>query len=164
MTTQFIIIGVISLIYISAAVSGIEKGIKLVSNLNIALAAFLLLFVFFLGPTLQIIQVFVSSLGAYMSNFVSMSLGIQPFKDNKWLGEYTVFYLVWWVSWAPAVGTFVARISRGRTIRGFIAGVLLAPSLVEMLWFSVFGRTKRRYNIRRFNGATANSYHAKYHF
>ncbi|PIC58311.1 glycine/betaine ABC transporter permease [Sporosarcina sp. P12(2017)] len=141
MTTQFIIIGVISLIYITAAVSGIEKGIKFVSSLNIALAAFLLLFVFFFGPTLQIIQVFVSSLGAYMSDFVSMSLGIQPFKDNKWLGEYTVFYLAWWVSWAPAVGIFVARISRGRTIRGFIAGVLLAPSLLGMLWFSVFGGT-----------------------
>ncbi|WP_158232525.1 BCCT family transporter [Sporosarcina sp. P13] len=141
MTTQFIIIGVISLIYITAAISGIEKGIKLVSNLNIALAIFLLAFVFLMGPTLQIIQVFISSLGAYMSDFVSMSLGIEPFKDNKWLGEYTVFYLAWWVSWAPAVGIFVARISKGRTIRGFIAGVLLAPSFLGMIWFSVFGGT-----------------------
>lgn len=141
MTTQFIIIGVISLIYILAATSGIEKGIKLVSNINIVLALFLLTFVFFLGPTLQIIQVFISSLGLYISDFVSMSLGIEPFQDNKWLGQYTVFYLAWWVSWAPAVGIFVARISRGRTIRGFIAGVLVAPSLLGMIWFSVFGGT-----------------------
>jgi len=141
LTTQFIIIGVISLIYILAASSGIEKGIKFVSNINILLAIFLLSFVFLFGPTLQIIKVFISSMGLYITDFVSMSLGIEPFQDNTWLGQYTVFYLAWWVSWAPAVGIFVARISRGRTIRGFITGVLVAPSLLGMIWFSVFGGT-----------------------
>lgn len=140
-TTQLIIVATISVIYILAATSGIEKGIKYISNLNIYLAIFLLLFVFFLGPTLQIIQVFTSSLGLYISDFVVMSLGIEPFQDNTWLGQYTVFYLAWWISWAPAVGIFVARISRGRTIRGFITGVLVAPSLFGIIWFSVFGGT-----------------------
>jgi len=140
-TTQLIIIAAIAVIYILAATSGIEKGIKFISNLNIYLAIFLLLFVFLLGPTLQIIQVFTNTLGLYISDFVTMSLGVEPFQDNTWLGQYTVFYLAWWVSWAPAVGIFIARISRGRTIREFITGVLLAPSLFGWIWFSVFGGT-----------------------
>lgn len=141
MTTQIIIIAVMAVIYIFAATSGIQKGIKMISNLNIFLAILLLLFVFLLGPTLQIIQVFTNSLGYHITDFVSMSLGVEPFQDNTWLGQYTVFYLAWWVSWAPAVGIFIARISRGRTIREFVTGVLIAPSLFGLIWFSVFGGT-----------------------
>ncbi|MGL4809104.1 MAG: BCCT family transporter, partial [Giesbergeria sp.] len=117
------------------------KGIKWLSTFNLIMAALLALAVFVLGPTVVIIDTFTSTLGAYVSEFVRMSLRMTPFRDSNWVGGWTVFYWAWWVSWSPFVGLFIARVSRGRTIREFLLGTVLAPTLAAFVWFSVFGGT-----------------------
>jgi glycine betaine transporter len=95
--------------------------------------------VFLLGPTVAIIDTFSNTLGNYLNDIVRMSLRATPFRDGNWVGNWTIFYWAWWISWSPFVGLFIARVSRGRTIREFIVGTVLAPSLAAFLWFSVFG-------------------------
>jgi len=138
-TWQVAIIVVTTAIFVASAVSGVEKGVKLLSNFNMVLAALLALAVFILGPTVAIIDTFSNTLGNYLNDFVRMSLRATPFRDSNWVGTWTIFYWAWWISWSPFVGLFIARVSRGRTIREFIVGTVLAPSLVAFLWFSVFG-------------------------
>ncbi len=138
-TAQVGIIVVTTLLFLTSAVSGVERGIKWLSTGNLILAALLALAVLLLGPTIAIIDTFTSTLGAYLSQFVSMSLRMTPFRENSWVGDWTIFYWAWWVSWSPFVGLFIARVSRGRTIRQFIVGTVLAPTLVGCLWFSIFG-------------------------
>jgi glycine betaine transporter len=138
-TWQVAIIVVTTAIFIASAVSGVEKGVKLLSNFNMVLAALLALAVFVLGPTVAIIDTFSNTLGNYLSDIVRMSLRATPFRDGNWVGTWTIFYWAWWISWSPFVGLFIARVSRGRTIREFIIGTVLAPSLAAFLWFSVFG-------------------------
>jgi glycine betaine transporter len=138
---QVAIIVLTAALFIGSAVSGVEKGIKLLSNLNMALAALLALAVFLLGPTVAIIDTFSTTLGSYLSELVRMSLRATPFRDSSWVGNWTIFYWAWWISWSPFVGLFIARVSRGRTIREFILGTVLAPSLAAFLWFSIFGGT-----------------------
>ncbi len=138
-TAQVGIIVVTTLLFLLSAVSGVERGIKWLSTGNLILAALLALAVLVLGPTIAIIDTFTSTLGAYLSEFVRMSLRMTPFRENSWVGDWTVFYWAWWVSWSPFVGLFIARVSRGRTIRQFIAGTVLAPTLVGFVWFSIFG-------------------------
>lgn len=124
--------------------SGLDKGIKFLSNLNLGLAAVLMLAVLVLGPTLFLLRDFVSGLGTYLSNFVSLSFQTLPFfgdKGSTWLNSWTTFYWGWWISWSPFVGLFIARISKGRTVREFIVGVLLVPTLVTIMWFTVMGGT-----------------------
>lgn len=124
--------------------SGLDKGIKILSNLNLGLAALLLLTVLFLGPTLFLLRDFVSGIGVYLANFINLSFQTLPFFGNEgadWLNGWTTFYWGWWISWSPFVGVFIARISRGRTVREFIIGVLLVPTLVTILWFTVMGGT-----------------------
>jgi len=128
-------------LFVGSAVTGITRGIKWLSNLNLALAGLLALAVFLLGPTVAIIDTLTNTLGSYMSDFVRMSLRMTPFRDSGWVSGWTVFYWAWWVSWSPFVGLFIARVSRGRTIREFIIGTVLAPSIAAFLWFSVFGGT-----------------------
>jgi glycine betaine transporter len=128
-------------LFLVSAVSGVTKGIKWLSNINLVLAALLALVVFVVGPTVVIIDAFTSTLGSYVSELVRMSLRMTPFRDSTWVGGWTIFYWAWWVSWSPFVGLFIARVSRGRTIREFILGTMLAPSLAAFVWFSVFGGT-----------------------
>ena len=138
-TAQVGIIVVTTLLFLTSAVSGVERGIKWLSTGNLILAGLLGLAVLVVGPTIAIIDTFTSTLGAYMSELVRMSLRMTPFRENSWVGDWTIFYWAWWVSWSPFVGLFIARVSRGRTIRQFIAGTVLAPTLVGFVWFSIFG-------------------------
>ncbi|RFU70940.1 BCCT family transporter [Peribacillus saganii] len=141
-TTQLIIIGIVTVLFMLSAQTGINKGIKYLSNLNIFLAIALLLFLLFIGPTNFILDLFTTTLGSYLQNLPSMSFRLSPFyQDMTWFQDWTIFYWAWWIAWAPFVGTFIARISKGRTIREFVLGVLLVPTIFGALWFSVFGGT-----------------------
>lgn len=139
--SQMVIIVVTTALFLGSALTGVDKGIKWLSSANLLLAAALALAVFVLGPTVSIIDTFTTTLGAYASDFVRMSLRMTPFRDSQWVGSWTIFYWAWWVSWSPFVGLFIARVSRGRTIREFVIGTVLAPTLAGFLWFSVFGGT-----------------------
>jgi len=138
---QVTIIVLTAMVFIASAVTGVEKGIRYLSNFNMGLAALLALTVFLLGPTVAIIDTLSNTLGSYLSEFMRMSLRATPFRDSSWVGSWTIFYWAWWISWSPFVGLFIARVSRGRTIREFILGTVLAPSLAAFLWFSIFGGT-----------------------
>lgn len=138
---QLSIIAIVTALFLFSAVRGINKGIKRLTNFNLVLAGLLMLFVLFTGPTLSLLESMVTSIGGYASNIISMSLTMSPFEENEWLGANTIFFWAWHMSWSPFVGLFIARISRGRTIREFISGVLLVPALLAVLWFSTFGGT-----------------------
>ena len=140
-TAQLAIIAITTALFLGSALTGVTRGIRWLSNLNLVLAAGLALAVFVLGPTVAIVDTFTTTLGSYLSEFVRMSLRTTPFRDSGWVGGWTVFYWAWWVSWSPFVGLFIARVSRGRTIREFIIGTVLAPTLAAFVWFSVFGGT-----------------------
>lgn len=136
-----VIITVLTVAFILSAVSGVGKGIKLLADTNMVLALALALFVFVLGPTIFILNLLPTTLGSYLSSLMEMSAltGASAPGAGDWLSAWTIFYWAWWVSWTPFVGMFIARISRGRTIREFVAGVLLVPSAVSLVWFSIFG-------------------------
>lgn len=138
---QIIVIIIVTILFMFSAARGIDKGIKILSNINIAVAGLLLLFILFVGPTLFIAESFVTTLGGYISNVIPMSLTLTPFSESEWLGTNTIFFWAWHISWAPFMGLFIARISRGRTIREFMGGVLIVPSLLAILWFTTFGGT-----------------------
>ena len=139
--SNIVIIAVVTVLFILSAVTGLDKGIKFLSNTNIILCGILMLLTFLLGPTLAIINSFTNGLGMYVSNFIESSFQINPFGDNTWVNGWRIFYWAWWIAWAPFVGSFIARISRGRTIREFIAGVTIVPALGSLVWFAVFGAT-----------------------
>jgi len=136
---QVIIIALITLVATISVVSGINAGIKRLSLLNIGLSGLLMLFVLLSGPTIYILQTFVGSLGLYIQKLPLMSLWVDFSRDREWQANWTFFYWGWWISWSPFVGVFVARISRGRTLREFIISVLLVPALGTFLWMAVFG-------------------------
>lgn len=136
---QIIIIAVITVIYIWTAVSGIEKGIKLLGDINLYLAGSLVLLTFLVGPKLIMLKSFSEGLGVYLNNFIVDSLHLNILGENSWVNGWTVFYWAWWIAWAPFVGSFIARISKGRTVREFVVGVIVAPALASLLWFAVFG-------------------------
>ncbi|AVS85578.1 BCCT family transporter [Paracidovorax avenae] len=146
---QAAIIVVTTALFITSAVSGVDRGIKWLSSANLLLAAFLALAVFLLGPTVSLVNTFTNTLGAYLSEFVRTSLRMSPFRDSTWVGDWTIFYWSWWIAWSPFVGLFIARVSRGRTIREFVLGTVIAPSLVGFLWFSIFGGTALHLEIFR---------------
>ncbi|QFT87432.1 Glycine betaine transporter OpuD [Bacillus sp. THAF10] len=138
--TQLIIIAVVTVLFMLSAQTGLNRGIKYLSNLNVVLAISLMLFLLFAGPTNFIMDLFTTTIGSYIQNLPSMSFRLFPFdQNNTWVQDWTIFYWAWWIAWAPFVGTFIARISRGRTIREFLLGVLLVPTIFGGLWFSVFG-------------------------
>ncbi|WP_313823875.1 BCCT family transporter, partial [Citricoccus sp.] len=134
-----VLIAGITLVAVWSVVSGVHKGLKWLSNINMTLAALLALAIFILGPTLFLLKAFPDNLGAYVSLLPDAMLHTGPLSEDGWENGWTIFYWGWWVSWAPFVGMFIARISRGRTIRQFIVGVLLAPTLASLLWFTIFG-------------------------
>ena len=136
------IIGILTVCFVASAVSGIERGIQWLSNTNMVLAILLALLVFVVGPTVFILNMIPSALGDYIRDLPDMSARTGAVGDaatTEWLASWTIFYWAWWVSWTPFVGMFIARISRGRTIRQFVTGVLLVPSVVSLLWFAIFG-------------------------
>lgn len=142
--TLIILIGAITSLAIFSVVSGLKKGIKWLSNINMGLAGALMLFVLLTGPTLFIFREAVQSLGLYFQNLFALSFdttALQGAEGEEWQGSWATFYWGWWISWAPFVGVFIARISRGRTVREFVAGVLAVPTLLSFLWFTVFGGT-----------------------
>ncbi|WP_437012740.1 BCCT family transporter [Streptomyces sp. enrichment culture] len=146
------IIAVLTVCFVVSAVSGVERGIQWLSNTNMVLAAVLALFLFVAGPTILVLDLIPTSLAAYFDELPTLvgrteaSTGGGGVAD--WLSSWTVFYWAWWISWTPFVGMFIARISRGRTIRQFIGGVILVPSTVSLLWFAVFGGTAMRLKER----------------
>ncbi|MGW4726583.1 BCCT family transporter [Streptomyces sp. NPDC004291] len=141
---QLIIIVSLSAAFVLSAFSGLHKGVKWLSTLNVVLAACLMLFVFLLGPTVYVLDTIPASLGGYLHELLPMASRTGAFTDPDWLGTWTIFYWAWWLSWAPFVGTFIARISRGRTVREFLMGVLLVPSGATVVWFCVMGGTAIR--------------------
>lgn len=142
-TSQFIIIAIVTVLFLISAWSGLSKGIKYLSNTNMVLAAILFIIVLIVGPTLLILNMFSETFGYYMQHIIEMSFQTAPLEgDNRgWLDGWTIFYWAWWISWAPFVGMFIARISRGRTIRQFMTGVLIIPTLVVSAWYAAFGTT-----------------------
>ncbi|EPE5497851.1 BCCT family transporter [Vibrio cholerae] len=146
-STLLIVLLVMSLVATLAAISGVEKGIRRLSNLNILLFSALLLFVLFCGPTLELLNRFVQNLGDYANGLILKTFDLYVYTDSasgnnaEWLGLWTLFYWGWWISWAPFVGMFIARISRGRTIRELVFGVLFIPLAFTLMWLSVFGNS-----------------------
>jgi len=138
---QLLILSIATVLFIISAWSGIGRGIKILSTTNMWIAALLVLALFIIGPTLYILNLFTTTIGKYFGHFLEMSFELQPQNEEKrqWINDWTIFYWAWWISWAPFVGMFIARVSKGRTIKQFIAGVLLAPTLVTLIFFSVFG-------------------------
>ena len=136
---QVIIILAATVLFLSSALTGVTRGIKWLSSFNMVVAALLAAAVFLLGPTIAIVDTFTNTLGSYLSEFIRMSLRMTPFRDSDWISGWTVFYWAWWISWSPFVGLFIARVSRGRSIREFITMTVLAPSMAAFLWFSIFG-------------------------
>ncbi|WP_211128167.1 BCCT family transporter [Streptomyces yatensis] len=136
------IIAILTVAFIASAVSGVAKGIQWLSNINMVLALFLAVFVFVAGPTIIILDLLPTSIGSYIGDLPQL-VGRTEATGGKsvadWLSSWTVFYWAWWISWTPFVGMFIARISRGRTIRQFVGGVILVPSSVSLLWFAIFG-------------------------
>jgi choline/glycine/proline betaine transport protein len=139
--TQVAIIAVITVIATVSVFTGLDVGIRRLSQLNIGLAAALLVFVALAGPTILILSGYVENIGGYVQNFVDTLFWSGTYEGEDWLAGWTVFYWAWWISWSPFVGMFIARISRGRTIREFVLGVLFVPVAVSFLWFTVFGNT-----------------------
>jgi len=136
---QVIIIAAVTGVATISVVLGIDKGVKVLSEFNIRLAALSLLFIIVVGPTLYIFGSFIQSTGHYIQNFASYSTWTQTFEEGEFMTTWTVFYWAWWISWSPYVGMFIARISKGRTVKQFVLGVLIVPTLVTFLWMSGFG-------------------------
>ncbi|HCW94646.1 MAG TPA: choline transporter, partial [Pseudomonas sp.] len=124
-----------------SVVTGLDKGVRRLSELNLSLALLLLLMVLIAGPTVFILQTFVQNTGSYFSEIINKTFNLYAYEPNDWIGGWTLFYWGWWLAWSPFVGLFIARISRGRTIREFVAGVLLVPTGFTLLWMTVFGDT-----------------------
>lgn len=139
---QVVLIIVVTAAATLSVVSGLDKGLKWLSNINVSLAGVLMVLVLVLGPTLFLLREFVQSIGNYLSSFLSLTFNVSAYsgaEGEAWQASWTTFYWGWWISWAPFVGVFIARISRGRTVREFVGGVLLVPTIVTFLWFSVLG-------------------------
>ncbi|ARK31193.1 glycine betaine uptake BCCT transporter [Halalkalibacter krulwichiae] len=142
-TVQVIIIAIITVLFILSASTGIQRGIKYLSNTNMILATILLITMLIVGPTLFLLNLFTHTLGEYIQNLPQMGLRIFPFDEQRaeWTQGWTIFYWAWWISWSPFVGMFIARVSKGRTVREFTIAVLIVPTLVCAFWFCVFGGT-----------------------
>jgi len=134
------ILAVLTVIFLISASTGVDKGIKILSDINMALAVAIMLFVLFLGPTAYILDSFINAIGDYFSSLITYSFKLLNYEGEMgWTSGWTLTYLIWWVAWGPFVGIFIARISRGRTIREFVIGVVLIPTMFSMLWFATFG-------------------------
>ena len=140
-TVQITAIALITVAAIGSVVAGMDKGVKNLSILNMVLAVFLMGIVFLVGPSIHILDAFVQNTGAYLGNIVSRTFNLQAYTQSDWIGNWTLFIFAWTIAWAPFVGLFIAKISRGRTIRQFVFGVLVVPTTFTFLWFAIFGDT-----------------------
>ncbi|RKZ90354.1 MAG: BCCT family transporter [Candidatus Parabeggiatoa sp. nov. 1] len=139
---SIVILVLMTTLFLISASTGLNKGIKILSNINMGIAVAILLLILFAGPTRFIMEIFITSIGDYFSNLINMSFKLYPYKDLAgWTSGWTLTYFIWWLAWGPFVGIFIARISRGRTIREFTLGVVLLPTLFSILWFAAFGGT-----------------------
>lgn len=146
-TSQFMILGGLATLFIISAMTPLDKGIRYLSNANLLLAAGLLIFVLVTGPTAFIFGELTQTVGEYLGNLIEMSLVTTPYSHEHWVEQWTMFYWAWGLSWAPFVGSFIARISRGRTIREFVMGVMIVPVALSMLWFSTFGGSALHFEL-----------------
>ncbi len=154
-TNQVILIAVISVIATASVLSGVKKGIRLLSELNMHLTIVILtLFVVF-GPTAYLLGAFASNIGDYLANAVQLGFWVDPDPEGQWQGWWTIFYWGWWIAWAPFVGMFIARISKGRTIREFVLGVLIAPTVLSAFWITIFGNSAIFIELFGAGGVTA---------
>jgi glycine betaine transporter len=136
------IMGVLFVCYMVSATTGVDKGIKILSNINMVIAIGIMFYVIVMGPSRFILETFVNSIGEYFAALPAMAFKMYPFEElTGWTAGWTLTYLIWWLAWGPFVGIFIARISRGRTIREFVLGVILVPTMFSILWFSAFGGT-----------------------
>ena len=140
-SVQILAIVMIISLAIFSVIAGMDKGIKRLSLLNIGLAIALMIFVFVVGPTIFILETFLQNTGSYLSNIIERTFDLQAYSSSDWIGDWTIFIFGWTIPWAPFVGLFIAKISKGRTIRQFVLGVMLVPTLFTFFWFSVFGDT-----------------------
>lgn len=141
-TTQVVLILIISVFVLMSVLSGVTKGMKWLSNINLVLAGLLVVYLLVVGPTEFLLRDLVQSIGYYIQNFVGLSFNVSAFQGTdgeQWQASWTSFYWGWWISWAPFVGIFIARVSKGRTVREFVVGVILVPTLLGILWFAVLG-------------------------
>lgn len=138
---QSIIIIIVTILFLTSAWSGLNKGIQILSNVNISIAGLLLVAVLIIGPSILMLNAFTTTTGNFLQTFLQNSFDTGMFNSQKadWMSDWTFFQLAWWISWSPFVGVFIARVSRGRTVREFIGGVMLVPVLISFIWFSVFG-------------------------
>ena len=146
---QVIIISGITICATLSVLSGLDKGIRRLSEMNIILCLLLLLFVLVMGPTVYIFNSFVEQSGAYLQNLISQFTQIRSLGSSEWRSQWTILYWAWWFAWSPFVGVFIAKISEGRTLRSFILGVILVPSIISFLWFTVFGGTAIYYQMNQ---------------
>lgn len=141
-SVSLMVLAALFVMYMISTLTGVEKGMKLLSDINMALGLAMMGYILVMGPTSFIMETFVTTLGSYVSQFVNMSFRLFPFEGlTDWSANWTLTYLIWWLAWGPFVGVFIARISRGRTIREFCMGVILIPTVFSVLWFAVFGGT-----------------------
>lgn len=154
-TYQIIIVGLLTLLSIISATSGVDKGVKLLSGINIITVIVLLLFVLILGPTVYLIGSFTEGIGNYVNNFFSLTFDTHVYDEATlpWFYNWTILYWAWWISWSPYVGLFIAKISKGRTIREFVAAVLIIPTLFNFIWMSVFGNSAIWFDVNIAKGA-----------
>lgn len=152
---QVLIVVVLVLLSIISAVSGVDKGVRILSNVNIMSVAMLLLFVLILGPTIYLIGSFTDGIGNYISNFFNLTFNTHVYEPEMqpWFYDWTILYWAWWISWSPYVGLFIAKISKGRTIREFIVAVLIIPTLFNFIWMSVFGNSAIWFDVNVADGA-----------
>lgn len=140
-TNQIILIAILSVIATGSVLTGLNKGIKILSEWNMHLTIVILLLFIVFGPTVYVLGAFVTNLGDYITNVVGLGFWVDPDPERQWQSWWTIFYWGWWIAWAPFCGIFIARISKGRTIREFVCGVLIAPTLLAAFWISIFGNT-----------------------
>lgn len=135
------IVAIVTVLFLMSAWNGLDKGIKVLSNLNMSVIAVIFLLLLATGPTMYVLNLFTNTIGSYIQNLPELSFRIAPHneEDRQWINDWTLFYWAWWIAWAPFVGIFIARVSRGRTIREFVTAVLLVPTVIVFIWFSVFG-------------------------
>ncbi|MBW2613202.1 MAG: BCCT family transporter [Deltaproteobacteria bacterium] len=145
--SMYIIIGILTLVFTLAVYTGLEKGIKIIGDINMLVFIAVWFFVLVFGPTIFLINLTTNALGQYLIHFIPMSLFTAPGFEGNWIGAWTVFYWAWWMSWAPFVAVFIARISKGRTIRETIAATLILPTLGDFLWYGVVGGAGISYDV-----------------
>lgn len=133
------IVVIVTIMFLASAISGLDKGIKFLSNTNVLLCVLIAVFCMFIGPTRQILNTLIEGIGNYIQDLPHNAFAVGAYSDSDWYGGWTIFYWAWWIAWAPFTGTFIARISKGRTIKEFIMGVTLVPALVSFVWFAIFG-------------------------